>query len=78
MMVCEGVGIRRVPGFAPGVAFSGNRFSGDKEKIMAKRKQELERRSMVLEPDVAGIILAPRRFTSGYHQIGMRSRRADF
>jgi hypothetical protein len=53
---------------APRAAFSGNRFSlfsGDKEKIMAKRKQKLERKSMVLEPDVAGILLEPRRFTSG-------------
>jgi serine/threonine protein kinase len=30
-------------------------FSGDKEKIMAKRKEKQERRSMVLEPNAAGI-----------------------
>src|ERR1019366_3194253 len=42
--------IRRLRGFAPRAV-----FSGDKEKIMAKRKEKQERRSMVLEPDAAGI-----------------------
>jgi len=30
-------------------------FSGYKEKIMAKRREKRERRSVVLEPDAAGI-----------------------
>jgi hypothetical protein len=42
--------IRRLLGFARRAV-----FSGDKEKIMAKRKEKQERRSMVLEPDAAGI-----------------------
>jgi Transposase len=42
--------IRRLQGFAPRAAFSGY-----KEKTMAKRAEKRERRSMVLQPDAAGI-----------------------
>jgi Transposase len=40
----------------PGGCFADRAaFSGNKEKIMAKRREKRERRSMLLEPDAAGI-----------------------
>jgi hypothetical protein len=35
--------------------YTSGAFSGSREKIMAKRKEKQERRSVVLEPNAAGI-----------------------
>ena len=54
----------------------GPRFSGYKEKTMAKREVKRERRSVVWSRMRPASIFEQRRFTSRYHRIVMRSLHA--